>query len=99
MKAESHSKPSLYPALFMTEHINISTGRAPGFFELGSLPYVLWKGSPNSSLISSSLKASFLSILLQKMTNGTFCSSCICNKESNSFFDSYSLSLSAASTM
>ena len=72
IKLDSHWKPSAYPTRFITEHIKISTGRDPGFFAFGSLPYVLWKCRPSISRSSSSFSAVFLSILLPKMTKGTF---------------------------
>ena len=40
MKLDSHWKPSAYPTLFITEHINTSMGLAPGFFCFESFPYV-----------------------------------------------------------
>ena len=40
MKLESHWKPSAYPTRFITEHMKISTMRAPGFFCFESFPKV-----------------------------------------------------------
>ena len=99
MKLESHWNPSAYPTRFITEHMNTSIGRAPGFFCFESLPYVWWKCRPRYSLSSSSLRDSFLSILFPKITNGTYSSSFMSSKESSSLFASSIRDLSAASMM